>query len=177
MKRADDGEGAFAPGRVYNPGESTIRNIVKSADKFRAAVIQSSSLSSKIATKVRNHILEKMDKLMVMYIDHENMKKSCVLNATVRCQALRIYERLCHEAGDDAPVEAFLASKGWFARYMKRNTFHNLAIRGEQASADHDGVARYPAELQQIIEELGVTRKVFIADETGLFWKPMPRRT
>lgn len=85
---------------------------------------------------------------------------------------------VCHEAGDDSPVEPFLGSKGWLARFTKRNNFHNVSIRGKQVSVDHDAAGRYPAELQQIIEELGVKRKqVFDADETGLLWKHMSCRT
>ena len=105
-------------GCVFNLGESTIRNTVRSADKICAAVIQSSSLSSKITTKVCNPILEKMEKLLCTLT--MKIQRKVVLNAMVRFKVLRIYEHLCHEAGDNALLEPILASKGCFARFMKQ---------------------------------------------------------
>ena len=66
------------------------------------------------------------------------------------------------------------ASGGWFSKFIERHNFHNLKTKGEIASADSKAAQNYPPKLLKIIQE---TDQVFYADETGLFWKRLPKRT
>ncbi|GFY71033.1 tigger transposable element-derived protein 1 [Trichonephila inaurata madagascariensis] len=70
------------------------------------------------------------------------------------------------EANDTS--ETFLASRGWFHRFKHRNYLHN----------DTKAVAEFPATLNTIIERGNYPSElVFNVDETGLFWKRMPKPT
>lgn len=54
---------------------------------------------------------------------------------------------------------------------------YNFLI-GESASADQEAAKNFPAELKELIAAKGyVPDQVFNGDETGLFWKKMPKRT
>lgn len=72
----------------------------------------------------------------------------------------------------------FSASAGWLTGFLKRNSFHNVKITGEVASADEEAAKIFPEQLTKIIEDGGYCPdQVFNADETGLFSKKMPSRT
>lgn len=61
---------------------------------------------------------------------------------------------------------------------MKAN-LHNIALKGEAASADTISAEKFPQELKEIISASGnyTPKQIFNVDETGLFWKPLPFRT
>lgn len=64
------------------------------------------------------------------------------------------------------------------AGYIKWYNLKNLRIMGESASADEQAASEFPAHFQQIIKDKGyLPEQVFNCDETGLFWKKMPKRT
>jgi hypothetical protein len=72
----------------------------------------------------------------------------------------------------------FSASNGWFNRFKRRASLHNLKLTGEAASADIDVASTFPAELAKLMEQGGYcTSKIFNVDETALFWKKMPAKT
>ena len=51
-------------------------------------------------------------------------------------------------------------------------------MTGEAASANNEAAAKYPMELQSIIERGEYSDKqIFNLDETGLYWKHLPSHT
>ncbi|XP_059823047.1 tigger transposable element-derived protein 1-like [Hypanus sabinus] len=180
INRAASGAGNTALRHYFSLGESTIRNVKENAEKIKSAVIDSSQVSSKIVTKVRNPIMTKMEKMLSLYIEHETKKKTTLSSDNLHVKVLEIYGRLCSEASEEvsSDIVSFNASRGWFSKFVNHHRLHNLAVRGEQTSADHEAAERYPVQLQAMIAELGITPKqVFNADETGLFWKCMQKPT
>lgn len=60
---------------------------------------------------------------------------------------------------------------------QKRAALHNIKITGERASANEAAAEEFPAKFKDIVRDGGYTpRQVFNIDETGLFWKRMPKR-
>ena len=97
---------------------------------------------------------------------------------------MRIYEHVAGAGGastsDAGPsdLNKFQASKGWFDRFKKRYSLHNVKLSGEHASIDHKVAKMFPAQLMQLSQEKGyLPEQVFNADETGLFWKKMSKQT
>ncbi|GFY42484.1 tigger transposable element-derived protein 1 [Trichonephila inaurata madagascariensis] len=91
-------------------------------------------------------------------------------------KARRIFNCIQAEASDIS--ETFIASRGWFNKFKHRNNLHNIKITEEAASGDSKAAAKFPAKLKTMIEQGNYpTELVFNVDETGLFWKRMPKRT
>lgn len=97
--------------------------------------------------------------------------------ALIREKALEMYARLQEEG--ECPINPeFQASKGWFEKFKQRFGLHNVSMQGEAASADQEAAERYRDVLAKIIREgVYLPEQIFNADETGLNWKKMPKRT
>ncbi|XP_068213367.1 tigger transposable element-derived protein 1-like [Palaemon carinicauda] len=97
---------------------------------------------------------------------------------TIICEkASRIYDDLkgkeAAEKGETStPAETFKASRGWLDNFKKRTGIHSVARHEEAASSDLKAVADFITTFALVIAQ-----QVFNRDETGLFWKKMPRRT
>ena len=77
-----------------------------------------------------------------------------------------------------ASQESFKASRGWFANFKKRSGIHSVVRHGDAASSDTKAAEDYLKTFAELIEAEGyVPQQVFNCDETGLFWKKMPKRT
>lgn len=116
-----------------------------------------------------------MENLLTIWIEDLNQKRIPVDTTTIKQKALRIFNRL---TSNQENKNEFSASGGWFSKFIERHNFHNLKTKGEIASADSKAAQDYPPKLLKIIQEGGYTPdQVFNADETGLFWKRLPKRT
>ncbi|CAH2284583.1 tigger transposable element-derived 1-like [Pelobates cultripes] len=74
-------------------------------------------------------------------------------------------------------AEGFKASKGWFKRFKTRFGIHNVFRHGEAASSDVAAAEEFATEfLEVMVSEGYLPQQVFNCDETGLFWKRMPKR-
>ena len=72
----------------------------------------------------------------------------------------------------------FRASHGWFDRFKKRTGIHSIVRHGEAASSDQKAAEEFVKKFEELINQEGyIPQQVFNCDETGLFWKKMPRRT
>lgn len=72
----------------------------------------------------------------------------------------------------------FTASRVWLERFKARNNLHLVTQSGEAASADKTAARAYVPVLKKITADGGYTaQQVFNVDETGLYWKRMPKRT
>ncbi|XP_039624723.1 tigger transposable element-derived protein 1-like [Polypterus senegalus] len=79
---------------------------------------------------------------------------------------------------DEASGKPFKASRGWFENFKKSTGIHSVVRHGEAASTDIKAAEDYLKTFAGIIAAEGyIPQQVFNCDETGLFWKKMPRRT
>ena len=116
-----------------------------------------------------------MENLLTIWIEDLNQKRIPVDTTTIKQKALRIFNRL---TSNQENKNEFSASGGWFSKFIERHNFHNLKTKAEIASADSKAAQDYPPKLLKIIQEGGYTPdQVLNADETGLFWQRLPKRT
>jgi hypothetical protein len=54
--------------------------------------------------------------------------------------------------GLDPKVSSFVASAGWFERFMGRHGFHNLKLTGDAAAGDVAAAEKFPAQFRAVIE-------------------------
>ena len=74
--------------------------------------------------------------------------------------------------------ESFKASQGWFENFRRSTGIHSVVRHGEAASSDVKAAEDYLKTFAKMIAAEGyIPQQVFNCDETGLFWKKMPRRT
>jgi len=77
-----------------------------------------------------------------------------------------------------AQKEEFKASRGWFENFKERTGILSVVMHGEAASSNSEAAEKFVKEFNEFVNSEGyVLNQVFNCDETGLFWKKMPRRT
>jgi hypothetical protein len=138
IERLERGQTAASLGRLYNVNESSIRTIKKSAEKIRSSIAQSCSPAAKKSLRVRNPLLERMEMMLVTWLEDQKEKKMTVNTTTIRAKALKLYKELQQEDGVPSATEPFLASKGWFEKFKKRQNLYITKLKDEGASDIHD---------------------------------------
>lgn len=176
IRRLDSGERQSQISAALNLATSTIRTILKNKEKILSSATATTSSSATRITRSRNNIIEEMEKRLSIWIDDEIERNMPLSQSIIMEKARRIFNYIQAEASDIS--ETFVASRGWFNRFRHRNNLHNIKITGEAASGDTKAAAEFPATLKTIIEQGNYPPElVFNVDETGLFWKRMPKRT
>ena len=95
----------------------------------------------------------------------------------IREQALHHYNHIQKSSAHPTGYK-FAASRGWFDKFRQRFSLHNVAFTGGSASADHEARRKFPDEMRALISKKEyVASQIFNCNETGMFWKRMPKRT
>jgi len=134
----------------YGMVKLTISTILKNREAIKAADV---AKGVKSLTSKRLPAMEEVEKLLMVWINKKQLAGDSVSEAII-CEKARL---LYHDITQDTPgscAEEFKASKGWFDNFKKRTGIHSVIRHGE-----------------------AITEQVFSCDETGLFWKKMPKRT
>lgn len=148
--------------REFQLKESTIRTIRDNRNKIVAAATHSHPERS----RSRGELLDKTEKVVSSWIEDCGKRRIPVDSQTIREKARRVFRQFQDEEGP-SDTQEFVASKGWFENFKKRNGFKNVNIQGESSSADHAAAIDYPSQLAAIIQEGGYsTEQIFNADET-----------
>ncbi|XP_011865298.1 PREDICTED: jerky protein homolog-like, partial [Vollenhovia emeryi] len=72
----------------------------------------------------------------------------------------------------------FKASTGWLRKFQQRHGIRMIRVDGEKLSSDAVASDEFTKIFSSFIEIEGVSvDNVYNADETGLFWKCLPRKT
>lgn len=120
--------------RQIDINESTIRTIRKSEQKIRQSVRISSRSSANIAKICRRDpVLEKMEALLVNWIDEQKNLDAPLDPKTVRDKAKIIYYVVAEQLGVPSKINGFQASKGWYENFKKRSNPLNapLSVKDE----------------------------------------------
>ncbi|XP_019210812.1 tigger transposable element-derived protein 1-like [Oreochromis niloticus] len=148
-------------------------------------------MGTTIMSKRRTPIHDEMERLLLVWIKDKE-KTGNTLTETIICEkASSIYNDLVSKAASneqptastssqEAPLTSpeFRASHGWFYRFKKRTGNHSVVRHGEAASSNHKAAEEFVKKFEELINQEGyIPQQVFNCDETGLFWKKMPRRT
>ena len=178
LRRLDAGERQSDIGTALNLSTSTIRTILKNKGKIVSSATTTTTTSATKITRSRNNAIEEMEKRLSVWIDDEVERNMPLSQAIIMEKARTIFNHIQNEKGDARKIENFVASRGWIHRFKNRNNFHNVQITGETARGDIKAAVAFPATLRAIIERGNYPPElVFNVDETGLFWKRMPKRT
>ncbi|XP_050712598.1 tigger transposable element-derived protein 7-like [Eriocheir sinensis] len=71
-----------------------------------------------------------------------------------------------------------MCSEGWLWRFKRRHGIVKRAVSGEVLSADEAAVPPFVNRLRELREDENLHEfQIYNADETGLFWRTLPRST
>ena len=75
-------------------------------------------------------------------------------------------------------MKEFVASDGWLWRFSKRHGIRKLSLQGEKLSADKPATESFIVTFQDFVETNGYAlNQIFNCDETGLYYKLLPKKT
>lgn len=112
--------------RRFSVNESTIRSVCDNKDKLRSFSARSGK-HAKFVKIVRKENLEKMEKMLLVWIQDLVHKKILVSTAAIRSQALVFHEYLNKKFSKE---EIFSASKGWFENFKTKYALQSLKFTG-----------------------------------------------
>ncbi|CAH2327822.1 tigger transposable element-derived 1-like [Pelobates cultripes] len=129
-------------------------------------------------SKQRPPVLEEVEKLLLLWIEQKQHAGDSVTKAIICEKAKALHVDLLKQPGTSADAEGFKASRGWFERFKTRSGIDSVVRHEEAASSDVAAAEEFTTDfLEVIVSEGYLPQHVFNCDETGLFWKRMPKRT
>ncbi|GBM59275.1 Jerky -like [Araneus ventricosus] len=96
--------------------------------------------------------------------------EACVMIA-IQPKALNLNSKL-------GGSKEFQASSGWLEKFKNRHVIRQLSIVGEKLSSDIEAGNSFIVELQDLIVTEKITAdKIYNFDETGLYYRALPKKT
>ncbi|XP_077476956.1 GPI alpha-1,2-mannosyltransferase 3 isoform X1 [Stigmatopora argus] len=164
--------------RLYDRNTSTICSILKQKESIKAIT---PAVGVKIISRLRTSVHENMERLLLAWLMEKQLNR-CPLTEGAICEKARsIYTDLLRQTpgsstGGAVPEDSFKASRGWFDNFRRRISFPSDVGMVPAGGLD-DGEDYRRSFSQAVAAGDYVPQQVFNCDETGLFWKRMPRRT
>ena len=160
-------------GMQFGIGKSTVHDIIKQKLKLKDFVAERERENASTRKKMRLSDDDALDKAVYLWFVQERSKGTPISGPLIMEKA-----RMLHRAMyPDATEEAFKASQGWLHRFKQRHGIRELRLQGESLSADTSSIDPYKQKLWQYIEEKQLTlHQIFNADETGLYWRLLPKK-
>ena len=119
-------------------------------------------------SKVRKLCYKDLDRVAWEWFTSAQAKNIPISGHMIQEQALMYAEQLGHSS--------FSGSNGWLDRWMKRHNVRLACLSGEAADVNPTVVADWHQKLVSIFEGYDLNN-VFNADETGLFYRALPKRS
>jgi len=161
----------------YGMAKSTISSILKNKNVLKEVNV---AKGATILAVNRPPVIEQVEKLLLVWINEKQLAGDSISEAIICEKAKRLHDDLKQDTPgtSDSKSDEFKASRGWFDRFKKRSGIHSVVRHGEAASSNKDTAEKFVGEFKIFVEsEAFSPNQVFNCDETGLFWKKMPRRT
>lgn len=172
IKKSENGQTVKSIMNEYNVGDQTVRDIIKNKQKlieFAGTSDSASGMSKRKTMKTSTY--DELDKAMVLWFNQQRAEGIPVSGAVCAAKAKDFHDKL------KLPGE-FNASSGWLTRFKERHGIRQIAIQGEKLSSDEQAAKEFIPQFQDFIEKEGLKpEQIYNADETGLYWKCLPRKT
>ncbi|KAJ7303223.1 hypothetical protein JRQ81_012159 [Phrynocephalus forsythii] len=163
--------------RQYKKSTSTICSILKKKEEIRKLDLAKGVTRM---SKQRPRVLEDVEKLLLVWINEKQLAGDMVTENLICEKAKALYTDLLSRlpATSSDNEEGFKASRGWLENFKRRSGVRSVVKHREAASLDAKAAEAFAAEFQKLVVSEGyLPEQVFSCDETGLFWKKMPKRT
>lgn len=155
---------------TYNVGTLTISDLKKNSSailKFASNLqFEDGSPSRKNMKTAENKELEQA--MFKWFLQQRSIGNP--LSGPILCENAKIFAEKIDNLSE------FKASDGWLRNFKARHGIRELDLCGEKLSADNTAAEKFIEEFKTKIENYD-PEFVFNADETGLNWKALPRKT
>lgn len=157
--------------RTVTSIKTRCEEILKQAD------LSSATLNTKT---LRSTTFPEIDEEVLNFVVLSRSMRFPITQAVIARRALIVREKLLNrvDISDEQrkKLESFSASKGWIIRFVHRHSLRSVALHGEAGSVTPGSVIPGMIQLRQDLSDYDV-ECIFNVDETGLFFKLLPRRT
>lgn len=153
----------------YDLKRSTLHDILKGKERVREVMKKiEGGRKGRDVYRSRKFEHENLDDAVYKQYMQERAKGLPVRSVDIK----RAAQRLSTHLG----ISNFKCSDGWLWRFRRRHGIVNRVITGELLSADAGAVEPFVEKLLKLIEEEGLHEfQIYSADETGLFWRTLPK--
>nr|XP_053647234.1 tigger transposable element-derived protein 1-like [Cherax quadricarinatus] len=162
--------------RMYGTSASVISSILAKRKEIKEADV---AKGVNVLMKQRTQKIEHFEMMLWVWIDKKQLAGDSVSEAIICEKAKQLHANLVRKMpGTSAAVSEFKANRDWFDKFKKRTGIHYVVRHGKVASLDKHGAEEFVDEFKEYVKAKGfLPNQVFNCDETGLFWKKMPKRT
>ena len=172
LNRLEKGESGSLLASEFNVGKSTISDIKRN----RENILQfASKLDSEDGSKKRKTMREandsSLEQAVHMWFVQRHSKGEPISGPLLCEKALELNKKLGGSSD-------FKASTGWLKNFKSRHGIRELQIEGESLSGDVEAASEMKQKFLDVVKNEGYSRDdVYNADETGLNWKSLPRKS
>lgn len=165
VKRIKNGEILRTVAADFGVGVSTVSDWVKMKNKFEE---HASKMPNKKTMKTCQN--DKVNEAVFLWFTQQR-EKGVTLSGPVIQEKAKMLSGLMGEEG-----EGFKASAGWLEKWKNRYGVRQVNVCGEKLSADVDAADIFKTEMHEFMQ--GYSKdQIFNADETGLNFKMLPKKS
>lgn len=170
INRLDKGELPTKLAAELNVGISTISNWKTGREKLEKKARTLSAPEQKKQKICGTSYFEDLENVLFAWFTQQRFQGIPLDGSMIRAKALQFAKKMY---GTDIQ---FVASQGWLDKFKKRHGIRQLSISGEKLSADKEGAEKFKAEFAEMV--IGYSPQLlFNADESGLIWKSLPKKS
>nr|XP_014350815.1 PREDICTED: jerky protein-like isoform X1 [Latimeria chalumnae]XP_014350816.1 PREDICTED: jerky protein-like isoform X2 [Latimeria chalumnae] len=156
----------------FGVGSLTIYDIKKQCEKLLKFYAES-DLNKGIAKRRTMHGAKStdLDKLLYEWFNQRRSEGVPISGPILVEKAKQFHEEL----KISEPCEF---STGWLHKFKLRHGIRYLKTSGEKLSADNEATEKYITDFSKLVKDEKLTpEQIYNEDETGLFWRCIPRNT
>lgn len=173
-KRLQDGESATKLSNEYGVGKSTITDIRKRKDSIASFISKLDSTDGSSARKTMKLATNKdLDDTVYKWFMQKRSEGEPISGPILCEKAMQFNIQI-----SNGEPSNFQASTGWLKRFKSRHGIRELQIEGEKLSANTTAADSFKTKFKNILNTENYSlENIYNADETGLNWKALPRKT
>nr|XP_008123280.1 PREDICTED: zinc finger protein 879 [Anolis carolinensis] len=135
IQRVEAGERKSRVAQSLGLAQSTLKTILNQSDKIKSSVQNCSAVTVGILTRTRHSVIEKMERLLSIWVEEMRQHRVPVSQLAIQHKALSLFHQLKAQ-GHGGATETFVASRGWFHKFKKRARIHSVRFISEGPSTD-----------------------------------------